>query len=486
MIPIKSPRAARVRAGLLCVSALLAGCTTIPATRGFPEVAALVAARGPDAPPVPADDRPVLADWLAAPLTVESAVRIALVRSPRLREQYAALGIAQADLYDAARLANPLFSLEWLDSTAGGARMTLGLAQNFADLLNLSPRRRLATQGVRQAQLTGAAAIVRFASDVEAAYYRHLGAVTVATLRATIARAAATSRDLATRYRAAGNLSPQALLDEEIAATQAQLAADRAQLDVTATRAALDTLLGLDPAETRWTLAASLPLPVAEEESLAELQQLAAAGRLDLLAAREAVAQAESAAGSVRRRRLLGALQVGVQREREPDGSHALGPTLGAELPLFNWGRGKVLRAQAALEQRQAALATLQVGLANALAAGHAKVATARALVDRYRHELLPRQEQRVARVRERQQFMLIGPFELLQARQQEFDAYQGYLEALTDYAVARAELGGITGTRLPRDAAFGAERLPSLPAAAPPAAPGTAPSAHHHHEETP
>jgi cobalt-zinc-cadmium efflux system outer membrane protein len=45
---------------------------------------------------------------------------------------------------------------------------------------------------------------------------------------------------------------------------------------------------------------------------------------------------------------------------------------------------------------------------------------------------------------------MLEGPFQLLLVKQAEFDAYQGYLEALRDYWVARTELTRAVGTQLP------------------------------------
>ena len=48
---------------------------------------------------------------------------------------------------------------------------------------------------------------------------------------------------------------------------------------------------------------------------------------------------------------------------------------------------------------------------------------------------------------------MLIGAFELLLSRQQEFDAYEAYLDAVRDYWLARNELGRAIGTALPSDA---------------------------------
>lgn len=45
---------------------------------------------------------------------------------------------------------------------------------------------------------------------------------------------------------------------------------------------------------------------------------------------------------------------------------------------------------------------------------------------------------------------MLIGVFELLVAKQQEYDAYAGYLDAVRDYWTARTELARAVGRQLP------------------------------------
>ena len=55
---------------------------------------------------------------------------------------------------------------------------------------------------------------------------------------------------------------------------------------------------------------------------------------------------------------------------------------------------------------------------------------------------------------------MLIGIFELLATKQQEYDAYQGYLEAVRDYWLARAALTRAVGNALPSSANIGDDRL--------------------------
>jgi cobalt-zinc-cadmium efflux system outer membrane protein len=92
-------------------------------------------------------------------------------------------------------------------------------------------------------------------------------------------------------------------------------------------------------------------------------------------------------------------------------------------------------------------------------------------IAERYRRELLPVREMIVAESQKEVNFMLIGVFELLAAKQQEYDAYQEYLEAVRDYWISRVELRRSVGGRLPDDGvtsgeAVGVEAI--LPASGP------------------
>lgn len=484
----------RLRACAVAALALLvAGCAGIPADRGFSHSQALVSAHGgpqvavPAATPATTDAAVAL--WLAEPLTLTTAQRIALTRNPQLLEQYARLGLAQADVYEAARISNPLVSFSWLDGSTGGTQAALGLAQNVVDLLYLSPRRRRAEGELTVTEQAVAAALLALAADVEAAYRRYSGALALADMRTRIATAGRLSADLAQRFFAAGNLDRRAVSREQAAATELGIAADRATLAAREARSALHRLMGLTTPEDQWVLAERLALPVAAEDDEASLLALARVGRLDLLAARQAVVLREDTLGITRSYRLLGELDIGAEFEQQTDGSHVVGPRIAFTLPLFNWGGGRIERARADLDQARAAATRLALDVDADVRLALARVNSARNLAERFRIELIPQRDALVERASELQAYMLIGQFELLAAKRDAYFAYQGYLEALTDYWVARAELARAVGASLPSSAAIGgpAAATPSIDAtahshagAAPPTAPAPDTGEHH------
>lgn len=430
----------------------LAGCASLPNERGYAETRALINAQRP----LPADwsplDRVAKPDFPATPMGVDDAVRRAFFHNPRIREAYARLGIGRAEFEEARRLANPTFGFARLSPQAGdGTQITRNLSLGLTDLLLLPARKRLAEGELDRLQKAVAGEVLALATEVEVAWYEAVGAAQIAAMRDLVAQAAERSAELAQRFFDAGNINRLQLEQEHAAATQARIEALAAGADALRARSALGGLIGL-PSDAAWRIQTQLPAPRPLAYSADTMIPLALETRLDLAAAQQAVALREDALGVTRRWRWFGTIEVGYEREREFDGGITRGPSVALGLPLFNQGQGAIARAQAELLQARADLDAQVLAVHNAAHLGIEKLKVSATIAERYRTELVPRREAIVARTQERVNFMLVGVFELLLAKQQEYDAYQAYLEAVRDYWTARAELRSAVGGRLPDD----------------------------------
>jgi outer membrane protein TolC len=413
------------------------------------------------------------------PLTLAAALALAFERNPDIRRQYAKLGIAHGDLQDAARIANPTLSLAWLDPEGGGReKTTQGISASFTDLLLLPVRRRLSAAEFRRVELTVGGALVTLARQVESAWYGYVGAQQVEALRAAVADAARQEANLAQRFFEAGNISRLQLDRQETVTARAEVDALRARSDAAASRAKLANLLGLATTGS-WRTVDRLAAPPDSDLAEGALAESALSQRLDLASVRAEVAVLEDSLGVTRGWRLLGSVEAGYEWERETDGTKLRGPTLALELPIFNQGQGAVARAEAQLLDARARADALALVVENEVATGVRQLALAREVSERYRLEWLPAATSAVERQQERFNFMLIGAFDLIQAKRDQYDAWQGYFESLRDYWIARSELRAATGGLLPGDT----EVLP--PAAGPgdilPAPAGGEPTAQPH-----
>jgi outer membrane protein TolC len=403
-----------------------------------------------------ADEPPInLRERLAAPIDRDRAVAIALLRSPRMREAYARLGLARAEVIDAVEVANPGVSFARMNlSPGGGYNQTVGVSLPFVDVLLVPVRTRWARQQYERHSIEVAQAVIGLTVEVEAAWYRAVAAQQVADMRSAVAEGADATAELAQRFYDAGNISELQLKREQAVATQFRIDAAQARSDALRERLAFGNLLGLSAADGEWSLADRLPMPVTAEDDAEALVRLAESSNLELQAARLQESQLRSALRTTRATRWFGGVEAGAEREKDADGSRLTGPTLSLQLPLFNQGQGKLARAEALVAEARARVQLAELNATNAVRTGSRALEEHRQIVALHRNALIPQRERIVERSQQEQNFMLIGVFELVQAKVEEYDAYQSYLEAVRDYWLARVELMQAVGQRLPSDAA--------------------------------
>ena len=455
--------------GLVAVMLLgLIGCSALPADRGWSEVNQLLSARDPrlvsrpDQPITTTTHKQRVDALLAQPITADTAIAVSMLRHPRIQLEYAKLGVAQADVLEASRLSNPVLSVSAIGSNVSTDQTRYGysLVQNFTELLFLRSRRQAAQLELQQLKATTGMQLQQHAAEVAQAYYQLVNAEQLLDMQQVIAHAATTSSMLAERFYAAGNLNALELSREQAAATQAQLDMDRASAQVLAMRSELAVLMGLTATEDQWQIEKKLPLPVAADERLERLQQLALNNRLDLAAKRKQAEAYAQALGLSHTLRWLPLVEVGVEGERESDGARLLGPTAAIELPIFGRNRSGLLRMQAYVEQTAIETHALEVNIVHQVNLSFARMLAAKKLFERYQTQLVPQRDAVVARTVEMHNYMLVGQFDLLLAKQQAYDAYRGQLQALSDYWIARVELAKVVAGKLPSDAQIGQSTL--------------------------
>ncbi len=446
----------------IAIFLFLAGCTSIPKDLGRSDVNALISERGvPIESDMATDKADYIGTLLANPLTSDSAIRIALANNPQLKATYASLGIAAADVYEAGRIRNPVFSFTSLDSNVSGEmnQKTFGLILSFTDLITLPSRKRFAEGEFAAMKESISAEIVNVAAETEVAFYEFVAAKQVAALRTQIARAGELSLQLAKRYFDAGNLTPRELALEQAAASETKLAALEANAEAYGKRVELANLLGLSAAGN-WTAPAKLPVPLAHEDDIDGLIKIAQQSRLDLAAARKRTDLLADRLGVTNWTRWLGELDFSIEHERDTDGADLTGPAIEWEVPIFTQNRDKPLRASAELKMAIAEVERLMVTIENGVRAAHVATLSAKDRVHEYQQQLIPARIEIVERAQEEEAFMLIGIFELLETKKDEYDAYKSYLVSVRDYWMARSELARAVGNTLPSSAHIGKEVL--------------------------
>ncbi|MDP3722165.1 MAG: TolC family protein [Candidatus Omnitrophota bacterium] len=472
--------------GVVLSGGLASGCTTIPRHAGFPDVANTVEARtglylqqyGGAPTGLVAD---TIRELLRDELTVDRAVRIALLNNRALQATLEELGIARADAVQASLLSNPIFSGHArVPEETGRTNLELALAQSVVETLLLPLRQRVARAQFEQTKLHVTDAILRFLAEIKTAYYTAQVAEQLVTMRQTVLQATEAAAELAQRQYDAGNIRDFDLATEQAAHEEAQADLTRAETERIATREMLTQFLGFSGPDTgAWRMAATLPDLPASDPSPEALETLAIQERFDLAASRQEL-EALRRGLTVARFGILPTSAAGINTETEPDGDRVTGPTWDVEVPIFDWGQATRGRLKAQLRQSQHRLAALEVAVRSDVRTAAARLAAQRQLVARYQDQLVPLRRQIVASSQKHFNYMLIGAFQLLQFKQQEIAAQQAYIEALRDYWIARAELERTVGGRLPETASLPPSSQSPHPEPQPQEMPGTDHSHHH------
>jgi outer membrane protein TolC len=378
---------------------------------------------------------------------MDTAVRIALVNHPGLQATYWNVGIAQADLAQAARPRNPAFDFKRL---AGGGALEIerGLTFDLLGILTTPLAARMETRRFEQVRRDVGAAIERHALETRTAWIDAVASRQVLDYARRVQTSAAAGAELAGRMAQAGNANQLDLAREQVFHAQATADVARADRRATAARERLTRALGLWGKEAGYVLPDHLPdLPATPAEP-ADVERIALAQRLDVQAAKAEAAATAADLGLTRTTRFINVFDLGYANKSQTDAPAEHGYTLSLELPLFDWGGARVARAEATYMQ-----AVNRVLLAAVTARSEARerylaYRNAYDVARHYRDTIIPLRRKIGNETLLRYNGMLASPQDLLADAREQATAVTAYIEAQQAFWTAHAELEAALGTR--------------------------------------
>lgn len=385
---------------------------------------------------------------LKKPLTVSSAVQIALLNNRELQATFGEIGLSYADVRQARTLANPAvdLSVKFPNAPPTHPLYEWGIAQNFLDLLMLPLRTRVASAQLAAAQFRVSDSVVKIIADVKTAYYELQADQSLLARLRIILDAQESSLQLMQKIHAAGNTKDLNLAREQAAYSQARLEVAMAESEGRAHREKLNRLLGAWGNDTTWKITGELPPVPDSEPGVKRLETLAVGNRLDLAAARSELESAVKALGLEKKFRFIGVLDFGLVGEHDPDGVSLVGPAIRFELPIFNQGQARIARGEAQLSIAQSKFEQLAIDVRSDVRELRDRLITKRDIARFYRDELLPTRQRIVGLTLLEYNGMLLGAFELFTAKREEIEAEHVFIQATRDYWITRAALERAVG----------------------------------------
>jgi cobalt-zinc-cadmium efflux system outer membrane protein len=388
---------------------------------------------------------------LRKPLTVDVAVQIALLNNRSLQATFEEIGLSAADLIEAATIPNPRFDLaiRFPDKPPSGTYIDYGAAIDFLSIIMIPLKKRVAKEQLEAAALRVADATLELVAQVKSAFYSLQASQQLLSRFRVIVDTNVASLDLAQRQHEAGNITDLALAQQQASYSRSRLDVASTEAEIRRDRERLNRLLGLWGADTDWQIAGELPEVPSSDFPMRGLERLAISQRLDLQADYLQVTGQVTNLGLTKSFRLVGALDFGVNSERETDAQTRTGPTFAIELPIFNQGQARIARSEAALRQAQDKFEALAVDVRSQIRELRDELTSKREIARFYRDELLPGERRILKESLTQYNAMEIQNFELFSTKAEEARTEREYLEAVRDYWISRAELEQAVGGNL-------------------------------------
>ncbi len=390
---------------------------------------------------------------LRAPLTPAAAAQVALLNNQGLQGTFEEIGLAQADLIEARTVPNPRLdiSARFPSNPVDVTDISGAIAQDFLSILMIPLKTKVAKDQLAAAQLRIANDVIRLVAETKSAVYEIEAAQEILGRLQIEQAAQATALDLVQRLHQAGNITDLQLIQQQAEYSASRLEIAKQEEEIHILREKLNRLMGLWGADTDWKVESKVPDVAKDDFSVGGLETLAIAQRYDLAGAKAELESRLRASGLIKRFRWIGALDFGVQSEREPEGETITGPSLSIELPIFNQNQANVARGEARLRQAYDNFEREAVEIRSEVRELRDKVISSRDMARLYKDDLVPIRRQARDQMQLQYNAMIVGPLELFTARQQEIAAERAYVEAKRDYWVNRAELEQTVGGSLSR-----------------------------------
>ncbi len=338
-----------------------------------------------------------VAALLAAPLSADVAVQVALLNNRNLQAAYNDLGVSEADYVQASLPPNPGISLMNVAGT-GVANFELRLVEDILSLFTLPRRTAIAAEHFAHARHQAISTTLRLGIDTRRAQIR---AVAAQQQVGFLDQARATVDQAVTLNARLGEAGGGDQLDQaELAAFYAELSAKLGQARLTARREreTLIRLLGLWGADTGFALPAELPALPGQPETLTAVEIEAVNRRVDLIMARHDVVALAKSLTLTQATRYVSMLQLaGIFNSESANpltNSNTTinrgGAGLDLQLPIFDTGEARERKAR---ETYMAALNRLAAKAVNARSEARIAYETYRGTYDIakfYRDRVLP------------------------------------------------------------------------------------------------
>jgi len=289
-------------------------------------------------------------DLIQKTLTIDSAVKIALLNNKSLQASYNEIGIAQASVIRGSLPANPVIAFDQTRGTENLETERL-LMLNIFSVVTIPARREIAIDQLRAAQMRAAEATIKVALDTRQQYLRTVASRERISKLNDIKKLTDAGADIAKRMGETGGLNKLSQARELSMAAELDNEIAKAKLDEQVERERLIRALGLWGERTSIKIPEKLPPLPTKLKKLDDIESEAIKKRVDLQAARHDLDAMATSLGLTQVTRFV--TDIDLVGGRISDKNTDTGETekfnkigVDIEIPIFDFGTARSLDAE--------------------------------------------------------------------------------------------------------------------------------------------
>jgi outer membrane protein TolC len=381
---------------------------------------------------------------LRRPLTVDTAVQVALLNNRGLQAAYNELALAEADFVQESLPPNPTFSISRIAGN-GAVEIERQVVGDILALATLPFRSEIARQRFQQAQLRAVLETLRLAADVRRSYYRTVAANELVGLLTDAKSTAESTAKLAQKLGETGSLNKldQAREQAFYAETTADLASTRQE--ATSSRERLARLMGLWGSDLGFRLPDTLPVLPRRPSALPSIEMDAVSHRIDLQITRIQLDALAKSLNLTEATRFVTLFDVaGISRKtQDPEGApfRERGFDIQFQIPIFDGGEVRVRQATAIYNQAFNRLTEKAVNVRSEARDAYRVYRSTYDIAGQYQREVLPLRKIITEEMQLRFSSMQIDVFALLVETRQRIAVLRAAIDAKRNFWLAQSDL---------------------------------------------
>ncbi len=379
-------------------------------------------------------------------ITIDEAVKIALLNNRKLQASFEEIGIAKADLVQAGLFTNPnLSAIFRFPFGGGGAGIEAAGLLNIADFWQIPIRKKVAAARLESAMLQISEEILNTAAEAKKAYINYLALSSVRDEMEKIKDHTEEWRDHLIYRQQFGYASNLDIYMANALAVGTELEFAKIESELLISRYRLHRILGLSPDQSDYELAEILSEEINQLPELEQLISYALSNRPDIQTARLHIENARQVL-ALERSRIFSNVGAGAVYESGIDGDESIGTEIGIHLPVFDQNQAQIAKAEYRFRQTEKELKAKIQEVREDISVGFERLYLLSQQINLIKTQILPAHTAAVEHAEKYFNAMELNMLYLLDARQRLLETKRHYFNALKEYHEQVVELERIIG----------------------------------------